>query len=189
MGGRPVIRLISARRYLAADPARSSSRYDRRSGPRTLRSCDVEIVRASPWQPWAATVTRVLVGRGPELKELYGVTERARSGVGATLVIRREPSVGKTVLLDELESLAHDSCVIRTDGIESELQLDYAGLHRIVLPFIERLPQLPVLQREAIRAAFGLSATGRPDRFRVGLATLTLLGDPGRSHRQSAHGS
>jgi DNA-binding CsgD family transcriptional regulator len=123
----------------------------------------------------------VLVGRRPELKELHGVTERARSGVGASLVIRGEPGVGKTVLLDELETLAHDFCVIRTDGIESELQLDYAGLHRIVLPFMERLPQLPARQGEAIRAAFGLSATGRPDRFLVGLATLTLLSDPGRT--------
>ena len=122
-------------------------------------------------------MTWVLVGRSSELEELRGVVDRARTGGSATLVIRGEPGVGKTVLLNELETFAHDFRVVRTDGIESELQLDYAALHRIVLPFIDRIPQLPAPQRDAIEAAFGLSTTGRPDQFLVGLATLTLLGD------------
>ncbi len=126
-------------------------------------------------------MTRVLVGRSSELEELGEVLERVRCGGSATLVIRGEPGVGKTVLLDELETLAHDFRVIRTDGIESELQLDYGALHRIVLPFIDRIPQLPAPQRDAIGAAFGLTETGRPDQFLVGLATLTLLGDPDRT--------
>ena len=62
------------------------------------------------------------MGRSSELEELRDVVDRARSGGGATLVIRGEPGVGKTVLLDELETFAHDFRVIRTDGIESELQ-------------------------------------------------------------------
>jgi hypothetical protein len=103
------------------------------------------------------------------------------TGGGATLVIRGEPGVGKTVLLDELEALACDFRVIRTDGIESELQLGYAALHRIVLPLVDRIPHLPAPQRDAVQAAFGLSATGRPDQFLIGLATLTLLGDPDRT--------
>src|ERR1700722_18598137 len=123
----------------------------------------------------------MLVGRSSELEELRDVIERARSGGSATLVIRGEPGVGKTVLLDEVEALAHDFRVIRTDGIESELQLDYAALHRIVLPFVDQIPQLPAPQRGAIDAAFGLSTTGRLDKFLVGLATLTLLGDPERT--------
>jgi DNA-binding CsgD family transcriptional regulator len=126
-------------------------------------------------------VPTVLVGRSFELGELRHITERARSGDSATLVIRGEPGVGKTVLLDELETLAYDFRVIRTGGVESELKLDYAALHRIVLPFMDQVSQLPAPQRNAIEAAFGLSATGRPDQFLVGLATLTLLGDSERS--------
>lgn len=126
-------------------------------------------------------MTRPLVGRSSELAELRRVINEALSGGSATLVIRGEPGVGKTALLDELEVLAHDFRVIRMDGIESELQLDYAGLHRMILPFMDRIPQLPAPQRGAIEAAFGLSATGRPDQFLVGLATLTLLGDPVRT--------
>jgi DNA-binding CsgD family transcriptional regulator len=123
----------------------------------------------------------VLVGRSSELQELREVVARARAGGGTTLVLRGEPGVGKTVLLDELETIATDFRIVRTEGIESELQLDYAGLHRIAFPFIDRIPELPAPQREAIQAAFGLSATGRPDQFLVGLATLTLLGDPERT--------
>jgi DNA-binding CsgD family transcriptional regulator len=123
----------------------------------------------------------MLVGRTAELDELRSVVNRALSGEGATLVIRGEPGVGKTALLDELETLVQDFRVIHIEGIESELQLDYAALHRIILPFVDRIPQLPAPQRDAIQAAFGLSATGRPDRFLVGLATLTLLGDPERT--------
>jgi DNA-binding CsgD family transcriptional regulator len=123
----------------------------------------------------------MLVGRSSELQELHQVVDGARSGESVTLVIRGEPGVGKTVLLDELATIAHDFRVIRLDGVESELQLDYAALHRIVLPFVDRIPQLPGPQRDAIEAAFGLSATGKPDQFLVGLATLTLLGDPDRT--------
>jgi AAA ATPase domain len=123
----------------------------------------------------------MLVGRGPELEQFRHVVDRARSGRSATLVIRGEPGVGKTALLDELENLAYDFRVVRTEGIESELQLDYAALHCILLPFFDRIHQLPAPQRDAIEAAFGLSTAGRPDQFLVGLAALTLLGDPERT--------
>jgi hypothetical protein len=131
-------------------------------------------------------VTWVLVGRSSELEELRNVADQARSGGSATLVIRGEPGVGKTALLNELETLADDFRVIRTGGIESELLLDYAALHRLVLPFMDRIPQLPGPQRGAMKAAFGMSATGRPDQFLVGLATLTLLGDPARTDPSSS---
>jgi DNA-binding CsgD family transcriptional regulator len=126
-------------------------------------------------------VTRVLLGRSAELRKLHHVLDRARSGDSAALVLRGEPGVGKTALLDELETFAPDFRVIRTEGIESELRLDYAALLRIVLPVMDRIPHLPVPQRDAIEAAFGLSATAQRDQFLVGLATLTLLGDPERT--------
>jgi DNA-binding CsgD family transcriptional regulator len=123
----------------------------------------------------------MLVGRSAELDVLADVIARGRSGGSATLVVRGEAGVGKTVLLDALVDLAHDFLVVRTEGIESELQLGYAALHRIVLPLIDQVDRLPAPQRDAIQAAFGLSASGRADRFLVGLAALTLLGDPERS--------
>ena len=112
---------------------------------------------------------------------LADVIVQGRSGGSAALVVSGEPGVGKTALLNGLVRLGHDFLVVRTEGIESELQLGYAALHRILLPFIDQVGGLPAPQRDAIQAAFGLSASGRADRFLVGLAALTLLGDSERS--------
>ena len=123
----------------------------------------------------------MLLGRTPEIKALSEVVEQARAGGGAALVVRGEPGVGKTSLLDELGLLADDCRVVRIEGVESEVRLDFAALHRLLYPFLDRIHELPYPQRDALEAAFGLSATGRPDQFLVGLATLTLLGDPERT--------
>jgi DNA-binding CsgD family transcriptional regulator len=123
----------------------------------------------------------VLVGRDSELAVLGGILDEVRGGGSSTLLIRGEPGVGKTALFDELARLAQDFIVVRVEGIESELQLDYAALHRVVLPFIDRIDLLPELQRVAIRKAFGQDISARVDRFLVGLAVLTLFGDPERS--------
>jgi DNA-binding CsgD family transcriptional regulator len=122
----------------------------------------------------------MLVGRDFELEALGGVLDEVRGGGSAALVLRGEPGVGKTALLDELARLAHDFIVIRIEGVESELQLDYAALHRVVLPFTDRIDLLPELQLVAIRKAFGQYSSARVDRFLVGLAVLTLFGDPER---------
>jgi hypothetical protein len=71
-------------------------------------------------------LSSMLRGRSSELEALAEVIGRVRSGGSASLVIRGEPGVGKTVLLDELQDLAHDFQVLRSEGIECELQLDYA---------------------------------------------------------------
>jgi hypothetical protein len=122
----------------------------------------------------------MLVGRGSELKTLEGIVDQVRSGGSSALLVRGEPGVGKTALLDELVRLADDFLVIRIEGIESELQLGYAALHRVVLPFMDRIDGLPEPQRVAIRTTFGLDTSAPSDRFLVGLAVLTLLGDTER---------
>jgi DNA-binding CsgD family transcriptional regulator len=123
----------------------------------------------------------MLLGRSSELENLAEMIDHVRSGGSSALLIRGEPGVGKTALLDELVRLADDFLVIRIEGIESELQLDYAALHRVVLPFMHLVDRLPEPQRVAIRTAFGLDTSARTDRFLVGLAVLTILGDTERS--------
>ena len=92
-------------------------------------------------------------------------------------MLRGEPGVGKTVLLDYLAGRASGCLVARAVGVQSEMALAFAGLHQLCAPMLEHAASLPVPQREALRTAFGLSAGSVPDRFLVGLAVLGLLSE------------
>ena len=98
-----------------------------------------------------------------------------RAGEGRALVVRGEPGVGKTVLLDYLAERASGCRVERAAGVQSEMELAFAALHQLCAPMLDHAESLPVPQREALRTAFGLSAGPVPDRFLVGLAVLGLL--------------
>jgi energy-coupling factor transporter ATP-binding protein EcfA2 len=114
-----------------------------------------------------------------ERAALDRVVEAVRAGQGRALVVRGEPGVGKTVLLEHLAGLASSSgCrVARAVGVQSEMELAFAGLHQLCAPVLSRAGRLPVPQRDALRTAFGLAAGPPPDRFFVGLATLSLLSE------------
>jgi AAA ATPase domain len=87
--------------------------------------------------------------------------------------------VGKTVLLDHLTGRASDSgCrVARAAGVQSEMELAYAGLHQLCAPMLDHLGEIPVPQRDALRTAFGIAAGPAPDRFLIGLGVLSLLSE------------
>jgi DNA-binding CsgD family transcriptional regulator len=91
--------------------------------------------------------------------------------------MRGDPGVGKTVLLDYLAERARGCQVARAAGVQTEMELAFAGLHQLCAPMLDRAEQLPVPQREALRTAFGLSTGPPPDRFMVGLAVLSLLSE------------
>src|SRR5262249_23153568 len=86
-----------------------------------------------------------------------------------------EAGVGKTKLLESIVASAPDWRVVRTLGVESEAELAFAALHQICSPSLDWLAELPVPQRDALGAAFGLTAGTGTERFLVGLATLSLL--------------
>jgi DNA-binding CsgD family transcriptional regulator len=90
--------------------------------------------------------------------------------------------VGKTALLDHLVEQASGCRVTHAAGVESEMELAYAGLHQMLTPMLDRLERLPAPQRAALRTAFGLGPGSAPDRFLVGLATLGLLADVAEEH-------
>ena len=97
-----------------------------------------------------------------------------RSGV---LVLRGEAGVGKSALLNHLSERVTGWHVASAVGVESEMELAYSGLHQMCAPMLDRLDRLPVPQRDALSTVFGLSAGSPPDRFLVGLATLTLFAE------------
>jgi predicted ATPase len=93
------------------------------------------------------------------------------------LVVRGDPGVGKTLLLDYLLSRAEGCRVARATGVQSEMELAFAGLHQLCAPMLDQADRLPVPQREALHTALGISAGPPPDRFLVGLAVLSLLSE------------
>ncbi len=105
------------------------------------------------------------------------MVEAVRSGQRRVLVIRGEAGVGKTALLDYVAKQASGCLVVRALGVQSEMELAFAGLHQLCAPMLNRLDRLPVPQREALQTALGLSAGLAPDRFLVGLAVLSLLSE------------
>jgi len=126
--------------------------------------------------------TTELRGRGRECDLLDQLLDAVREGAGRVLVVQGEPGVGKTALLDYLVEHASGCRVARAAGVQSEMELAYAGLHQLCAPMLDRLQRLPGPQRAALRTAFGLSSGLAPDRFLVGLAVLSLLSEVAEEH-------
>ena len=118
-----------------------------------------------------------LQGRGSERGVLDRLIEAVRAGESRALVVRGEPGVGKTALLEYVVEQAAGCRVERAAGIQSEMELPFAGVHQLVGPMLDRLERLPPPQRDALRTAFGVSTGSAPDRLFVALAVLSLLSD------------
>jgi len=118
-----------------------------------------------------------LTDRDGERDALDRLIGAIRAGESQVLVVRGEPGVGKTVLLDYLagRAAAAGCRVARATGVQSEMELAFAGLHQLCAPLLNRAERLPVPQQDALRTAFGLASGPPPDRFFVGLAALSLL--------------
>ena len=116
-------------------------------------------------------------GRSSERELLDRLLENARVGQGAVLVIRGEVGVGKTALLHHCARQAPGFRVAQIAGVESEMELPFAGLHHLCAPMLDRLDALPEPQQVALRVALGLSSGDAPDRFLVALAALSLLAE------------
>src|SRR5256885_7485519 len=119
-----------------------------------------------------------LLDRHGERAAVDRVLDQARAGSSAVLVVRGEPGIGKTALLGYAAGRALGFRVVRAWGVESEMELAFAGLHQLCVPMLGRLDQLPGPQRDALAVAFGMREGQAPDRFLVGLAVPSLLAAP-----------
>jgi predicted ATPase len=99
-----------------------------------------------------------LRGRDAECATLDRLVEEVRSGKSRALVLRGEPGVGKTALLDYAIGSAPNLRVLRAVGVESEMELAFASLQQLCAPMLDRLGRLPGPQQDALSVAFGLSA-------------------------------
>jgi DNA-binding CsgD family transcriptional regulator len=118
-----------------------------------------------------------LTGRRRESEALDGLLTAVRAGESRALVVRGEPGMGKTALLDYLVERASGCRAVRAAGVQSEMELAFAGLHQLLAPMLDRLERLPDPQRDALRTAFGVTSGSAPDHFFVALAVLCLLSE------------
>ena len=123
-----------------------------------------------------------LRGRRRECDLLNQLLDSVHAGESRVLVVCGEPGAGKTALLDYLGEQASGCRVAHAAGVESEMELVYAGLHQLLTPMLDRLERLPAPQANALQTAFGLRSGSAPDRFLVGLAALSLLAEVAEEH-------
>src|SRR3954464_2742871 len=118
-----------------------------------------------------------LRGRQDELRTLERLLDAVRAGKSRALVVRGEPGIGKTALLEHAIEAAPEFRVARAGGVEAEMELAFAALQQLSAPKLARLEHLPAPRRDAPPAAFGPPPCDPPDRFLVGLSTLSLFSE------------
>jgi DNA-binding CsgD family transcriptional regulator len=118
-----------------------------------------------------------LLGRRAECEQLDGILADAVAGRSRVVVLRGEAGAGKSALLAYVSERVAGWHVARAIGVESEMELAYSALHQLCAPFFGRLDRLPDPQRDALAIVFGRDTGPGPDRFLVGLATLTLFAE------------
>jgi DNA-binding CsgD family transcriptional regulator len=117
-----------------------------------------------------------LLDRDDELAHLYDLIDGIGRRGGA-LVVRGEAGIGKSALLEAAAGRARERgvTVVSATGVPSEARFAFAGLHQLLVPFLEARELLPRPQRRALETAIGLDDGDAPDPFLVGLAVLGLL--------------
>lgn len=117
----------------------------------------------------------MLLGRAMECDRLDDYLANGRAGRSGAVILRGDAGIGKTALLDYVVDRADGWLIICASGVESEMELPFAGLHQFCATLLADIDRLPGPQRDALATAFGLMSGPPPDRFLIGLAVLSLL--------------
>jgi DNA-binding CsgD family transcriptional regulator len=117
----------------------------------------------------------MLVGREDEQRVLTDVLSSIRAGHSAVTVVRGEPGIGKTALLDWIAGAAAGIRVIRATGVQKEMDFSFGALHQILSPLLDHLGSLPPPQRRALQVVLALDEGPPPDRYLVYLSAMTLI--------------
>jgi DNA-binding CsgD family transcriptional regulator len=131
-------------------------------------------------QQRVADADLVLLGREVESRRIRALLGHARNERGGSLLLAGEPGIGKTTLLGATTSTAAGLRILRLNGFESESQIPFAAVQRLITALRDFLAQLPPQHRQALRIASGASVGPPPDRYLVGLGLLGLLSAAGQ---------
>ena len=128
--------------------------------------------------PWSRSLWRPLLrGRRDECELLDRQLQSLAAGQSSVQVLRGEAGVGKTALLEYVAEQAPGCRVVWVAGVQSEMELAYAGLHQLCAGLLDASAGRPRPQRDALQVAFGLAESGAPNHFMVALAALNLLSE------------
>ncbi|HVR06026.1 MAG TPA: AAA family ATPase [Solirubrobacteraceae bacterium] len=116
-----------------------------------------------------------LLGRAPERAALAALLADARAGRSGALLLRGEPGIGKTTLLQETIEQAAGMRVLHTRGLESEAELAFAGLAELLGPILDLRTEIPALQAASLAGALGVGDLVPYARFPLLAGTLSLL--------------
>jgi DNA-binding CsgD family transcriptional regulator/tetratricopeptide (TPR) repeat protein len=116
-----------------------------------------------------------LLGRDAECADIDRLLDDARAGAGAALVVRGEPGIGKSALLDYARRRAASMTLLSAAGVQAESDLAFAGLHGLLRPVLAQLRELPQPQSAALAGALGLAPSRQADRLLISAAVLGLL--------------
>jgi class 3 adenylate cyclase len=117
----------------------------------------------------------MLLGRDPELLAIDQALAAASLGKSSRLVIRGEPGMGKTALLEHAVAQAASMRVLTARGVEFEADVPFAGLHELLHPTLGLLDRLPPIHASALRSSLGLGPRIEADRLIIGAAALGLI--------------
>jgi AAA ATPase domain len=116
-----------------------------------------------------------LLGRREEQRRLAALLHGVREGQAGVLVLRGEAGIGKSALLRDIAKNADGFCICRAGGVESEMELAYAGLQQLCGPLTEYNVELTTLHQNVLDQVFGLTQGAPPERYLVGIAALDLV--------------
>lgn len=118
----------------------------------------------------------VLVGREVE-RDLITAFVVGQVGDEPVLVVRGDPGVGKTVVLDMAADTAVSQGirVVRAAALEYEADLPFGALNQLLHPLLKEIDELGATHRQALNVIMGLEPGAMPSQLIAGAATLALL--------------
>lgn len=120
-----------------------------------------------------------LIGRDRELAVIQGSLANAAEGRGSSVLVRGDPGIGKSALLELAAEQAGQEgfSVLRTGGVLTEAKMPFAALQRLIQPCVENMDTLALPQHAAIETAIGARSAEPPETFMIALAVLDLLSE------------
>src|SRR6266567_1952913 len=118
----------------------------------------------------------MLWGRSGELARIEQLLDMARRGQADAVAVHGEAGIGKTAILEYALERSADLRVLRTRGIESEVELPYSALLDVLRLVLESVDAVVEPQAAALRSALRLAPSERPpDPLAVYAGTLSAL--------------